>query len=105
MIRRPPRSTRTDTLFPYTTLFRSNSSFVHQLSDPDVSAEQLAVDPRSVVSAAAPRIATGLGLFDPVRRNSRGYDLGEPGVPEALVAAIGAEIGRASCRERVCQYV
>src|SRR3546814_9977431 len=25
MIRRPPRSTRTDTLFPYTTLFRSDS--------------------------------------------------------------------------------
>src|SRR3546814_20091417 len=27
MIRRPPRSTRTDTLFPYTTLFRSNKVF------------------------------------------------------------------------------
>src|SRR3546814_11618534 len=27
MIRRPPRSTRTDTLFPYTTLFRSAISF------------------------------------------------------------------------------
>src|SRR3546814_6901551 len=26
MIRRPPRSTRTDTLFPYTTLFRSKFS-------------------------------------------------------------------------------
>src|SRR3546814_8836592 len=26
MIRRPPRSTRTDTLFPYTTLFRSPSA-------------------------------------------------------------------------------
>src|SRR3546814_13248501 len=26
MIRRPPRSTRTDTLFPYTTLFRSAAS-------------------------------------------------------------------------------
>src|SRR3546814_8581461 len=26
MIRRPPRSTRTDTLFPYTTLFRSATS-------------------------------------------------------------------------------
>src|SRR3546814_8625929 len=26
MIRRPPRSTRTDTLFPYTTLFRSGQS-------------------------------------------------------------------------------
>src|SRR3546814_1837027 len=27
MIRRPPRSTRTDTLFPYTTLFRSRVGF------------------------------------------------------------------------------
>src|SRR3546814_7812271 len=27
MIRLPPRSTRTDTLFPYTTLFRSNTKF------------------------------------------------------------------------------
>src|SRR3546814_8773167 len=27
MIRRPPRSTRTDTLFPYTTLFRSYLGF------------------------------------------------------------------------------
>src|SRR3546814_1882138 len=26
MIRRPPRSTRTDTLFPYTTLFRSHDA-------------------------------------------------------------------------------
>src|SRR3546814_19951978 len=29
MIRRPPRSTRTDTLFPYTTLFRSDE-LVHR---------------------------------------------------------------------------
>src|SRR3546814_9032947 len=28
MIRRPPRSTRTDTLFPYTTLFRSSRHLV-----------------------------------------------------------------------------
>src|SRR3546814_19493955 len=28
MIRRPPRSTRTDTLFPYTTLFRSQIGFL-----------------------------------------------------------------------------
>src|SRR3546814_1249783 len=28
MIRRPPRSTRTDTLFPYTTLFRSGVDFI-----------------------------------------------------------------------------
>src|SRR3546814_2892915 len=30
MIRRPPRSTRTDTLFPYTTLFRSLITDVHR---------------------------------------------------------------------------
>src|SRR3546814_19740770 len=30
MIRRPPRSTRTDTLFPYTTLFRSRRVAVHR---------------------------------------------------------------------------
>src|SRR3546814_6976739 len=29
MIRRPPRSTRTDTLFPYTTLFRSSHQVLH----------------------------------------------------------------------------
>src|SRR3546814_3817019 len=28
MIRRPPRSTRTDTLFPYTTLFRSPAAVI-----------------------------------------------------------------------------
>src|SRR3546814_4506361 len=31
MIRRPPRSTRTDTLFPYTTLFRSEALLVTEL--------------------------------------------------------------------------
>src|SRR3546814_8940038 len=31
MIRRPPRSTRTDTLFPYTTLFRSFDLLVTEL--------------------------------------------------------------------------
>src|SRR3546814_17198598 len=30
MIRRPPRSTRTDTLFPYTTLFRSARTRAHR---------------------------------------------------------------------------
>src|SRR3546814_2764991 len=33
MIRRPPRSTRTDTLFPYTTLFRSPSGPVRQAAE------------------------------------------------------------------------
>src|SRR3546814_3953406 len=38
MIRRPPRSTRTDTLFPYTTLFRSL-----ELGAPDFAYERLGI--------------------------------------------------------------
>src|SRR3546814_2705870 len=34
MIRRPPRSTRTDTLFPDTTLFRSSPHRLHPVRDP-----------------------------------------------------------------------
>src|SRR3546814_1543632 len=33
MRRRPPRSTRTDTLFPYTTLFRSDAYVDHELAE------------------------------------------------------------------------
>src|SRR3546814_7462944 len=38
MIRRPPRSTRTDTLFPYTTLFRSKSNWGGQFDNVDIHA-------------------------------------------------------------------
>src|SRR3546814_12854827 len=38
MIRRPPRSTRTDTLFPYTTLFRSVER--HDQPQPHADADQ-----------------------------------------------------------------
>src|SRR3546814_3419437 len=37
MIRRPPRSTRTDTLFPYTTLFRSKPENAAKLKDCGIS--------------------------------------------------------------------
>src|SRR3546814_3368472 len=58
MLRRPPRSTRTDTLFPYTTLFRSVD-------------EGQAVRSRPTAFAAAARGQGGhrLGLPDPVRRD------------------------------------
>src|SRR3546814_10505761 len=51
MIRRPPRSTRTDTLFPYTTLFRSRGrrpvDAVHRAeAQGGVAAEQRAVHRR-----------------------------------------------------------
>src|SRR3546814_2805325 len=44
MIRRPPRSTRTDTLFPYTTLFRS--LIAEMEADPDHRAMMAEVEER-----------------------------------------------------------
>src|SRR3546814_18478025 len=56
MIRRPPRSTRTDTLFPYTTLFRSESAADHPgaVKSPMVGTVYLSAEP-----GAAPFIAEG----------------------------------------------
>src|SRR3546814_556810 len=46
MIRRPPRSTRTDTLFPYTTLFRSPAALRHPTTDPPAAHRQPAGEMR-----------------------------------------------------------
>src|SRR3546814_10322344 len=53
MIRRPPRSTRTDTLFPYTTLFRSEEA--REAVEPSASAgdERSAEDEQQVPDDAA----------------------------------------------------
>src|SRR3546814_7336235 len=48
MIRRPPRSTRTDTLFPYTTLFRSVPVEAHSLALVTVALSK----PRQAVGAS-----------------------------------------------------
>src|SRR3546814_15023224 len=51
MIRRPPRSTRTDTLFPYTTLFRSHRHRIEMLGDLpgiDIQLDRGVVQPRAV---------------------------------------------------------
>src|SRR3546814_6828142 len=60
MVRRPPRSTRTDTLFPYTTLFRSPST-LGAMGDPDLRAMQL--DPERTYLHEAP-----FGSMDPGER-------------------------------------
>src|SRR3546814_1152797 len=49
MIRRPPRSTRTDTLFPYTTLFRSAERYLRSR----------AIDPTGLKLRFAPRCIVG----------------------------------------------
>jgi RHH-type transcriptional regulator, proline utilization regulon repressor / proline dehydrogenase / delta 1-pyrroline-5-carboxylate dehydrogenase len=69
----------------------ANSSFVHQFSDPDMTVEELAIDPREPAARqSGPPLPTGIDLYLPARRNSRGHDLGDPGVPEALLAAMDA---------------
>src|SRR3546814_11155918 len=89
MIRRPPRSTRTDTLFPYTTLFRS---FPCRRKSSSGDGEQ---QPRRLVDrgheAVAIQLLGRLALVVAVRhaphraaRGARGDDV-----------VVGIEIGRA----------
>src|SRR3546814_2902762 len=92
MIRRPPRSTRTDTLFPYTTLFRS-------CGDPAERGEARSVRPverHAARSAAGDHAARQHGGEGPVRRvlaafaaallcASGGAAGSLPGVDQALV--------------------
>src|SRR3546814_10059284 len=54
MIRRPPRSTRTDTLFPYTTLFRSGT----YTWDPSASGAARFTAPGSASAASPPDAST-----------------------------------------------
>src|SRR3546814_11103671 len=59
MIRRPPRSTRTDTLFPYTTLFRSHPPAGMQ-GQVDVGQEQAFAAPEGEIAEGNhPAIVTG----------------------------------------------
>src|SRR3546814_15872978 len=106
MIRLQPRSTRTDTLFPDTTLFRSE--FVRQLADAF-----------EIVGRRAAVVAARIGIpgdADVGRRARRDFGV-ETAIDIELELAIGGavgkrrapdpgiEIGRATWRERVCQYV
>src|SRR3546814_15517716 len=106
MIRRPPRSTRTDTLFPYTTLFRSfvqaigrsrggPTCKIHGLADDRGRPRVLLLSPGNINDIAmAAALVRSAG---PLRRliADRGYDANH----------LRQQIGRASCRERECQYV
>src|SRR3546814_20055691 len=80
MIRRPPRSTRTDTLFPYTTLFRSESA-VSMIQGCSEIVDGISHDGRGMLGntpsqrALFPSVRIGLGAesFDVVS-NVSSYD-------------------------------
>src|SRR3546814_19616927 len=101
MIRRPPRSTRTDTLFPYTTLFRS------LVESPSYA---LLLERRPAKTGLSPSQAPfskGLGLPPALtgllQTTTPMQDFQSELFP--LHSPLLREIGRASCRARVCQYV
>src|SRR3546814_13828209 len=77
MIRRPPRSTRTDTLFPYTTLFRSrNRTYCPHSVPPKRYAME---DARKLLSTLRGRynqreLAEAMGV---TTRTMRRWDVGE----------------------------
>src|SRR3546814_4771193 len=58
MLRRPPRSTRTDPLFPYTTLFRSSLATIHDHEPGSGDAVEIAVS--YVAGGAATALFEGL---------------------------------------------
>src|SRR3546814_16258865 len=106
MIRRPPRSTRTDTLFPYATLFRSHG-WRAPSSGHGCPAEGKAAPGR-------PGTATHRSLLQRPSRLVEGRTKRKPGrfpcracrprtLPQA--PADDAEIGRESGRASVRQYV
>src|SRR3546814_10579849 len=108
MIRRPPRSTRTDTLLPYTTLFRS-SSLLNRIFEPSTYSRAASVviqwRPRfSAARAVVPDPAKGSKTISSGRlRNSIILDAnaigmragwaGRPASRHALVYAWSAEFG------------
>src|SRR3546814_13758783 len=109
MIRRPPRSTRTDTRFPYTTLFRSPVARITRSLTGSISG----VDDRisAYVKAGTQNRRLRKDLADARRTLVATSALQEENrqlkallkLQETDKAAL--ELGRAACRERVCQYV
>src|SRR3546814_12035322 len=113
MIRRPPRSTRTDTLFPYTTLFRAPTAKSHK----GASGKRRSERPRRHAFGRASRRRAGsesarTAAFSGFPPESLSWDLKikfavpSAGCHDCLYPFLELrKIGRASCRERVCQYV
>jgi RHH-type proline utilization regulon transcriptional repressor/proline dehydrogenase/delta 1-pyrroline-5-carboxylate dehydrogenase len=65
----------------------ANSSFVNQIVDEDVPAEDVAADPFEVLSNSRPYVRHPFELFAPQRKNSKGWDLHNDDDLEAIETA------------------
>src|SRR3546814_15303278 len=70
MILRPPRSTRTDTLFPYTTLFRSHRLVEVPAPPERGAADRVGVRRHDAVESQVGLEASGILVADPVRHQT-----------------------------------
>src|SRR3546814_15072719 len=94
MIRRPPRSTRTDTLFPYTTLFRSPDGRCKAF---DARADGFGRGEGCGV-VVLKRLADAIEDGDPVLAVIRGSFVNQDGRSSSLTAPSGAAQDRKSTR-------
>src|SRR3546814_17165757 len=112
MIRRPPRSTRTYTLFSYTTLFRSTpdcflngitrQTVIELARKRGIEVEERVIWPDELESFEQFFLTGSAAEITPVQSAGPwNFEVG------ALTLQLQKDykIGRASCRERVCQYV
>src|SRR3546814_18739098 len=109
MIRRPPRSTRTDTLFPYTTLFRSGVGGVrgrggHRLGGAEGHRQSpIDVDGRMRLQqlGVGDVAQTGKIGVRPIRHFLQPRPLVRAADETTDALAFPQKLGRESCRERV----
>src|SRR3546814_13658499 len=139
MIRRPPRSTRTDTLFPYTTLFRSRHQAALPYRGDECGVRVMLVTslrtrrwiipkgwpeknllPHELAAREAFEEAGITGIVDSKPFGTYTYEKAvDPRTNQRCRVDVflmrvereldswperGRQLGRASCRERVCQY-
>src|SRR3546814_20504932 len=113
MIRRPPRSTRSDTLFPYTTLFRSSPdlrALEHEWTPPgNVALQQsrgYAASHKYRQSLPdTPQEPTMYQDFNEQFANAARQFADTATQVNSLALENAEKTGRASGRESVCQYV
>src|SRR3546814_20946039 len=120
MIRRPPSSTRTDTLFPYTTLFRSHDSLhgqdrtlLNRLFPRLLQRDQEScgrIDAKSRLMAYSSQsdmpalLCRSIGRYSDMNRPVRKHVfVNEKGAAKNFSTPLFAEIGRAARREEVGQ--
>src|SRR3546814_20504282 len=118
MLRRPPRVSRTVTLFPYTTLFRSPTRRQRSRIGLDIARLSRAGEDHAVGKRrldALLRLIADMPAARLLRCNIKDIghndaliglkeDPGEIVGPQAVRGMIASKIGRASWRARVCPY-